>query len=179
MAAVRNLALIGALAATLAATWYAAGLEEADDALGDAAGDELLARPAPAPKRPPAPAPDAGAGAAVPNAAPAADAAPRLAPPAGDLFAVRSWQPPPPPPAPPAVAPPPVAPPLPFRYLGRMEDGGAIAVFLVEGNQPNARVLRQGDVSGNYRVDEITGEGMRLTYLPLNQTQQLLFGSSN
>lgn len=178
MAAVRNLALIGALAATLAATWYAAGLEEADDALGDAAGDELLARPAPAPKRPPASAPAPGADAD--SGAPArADAAPRLVPPAGDLFAVRSWQPPPPPPPPPAEALPPVAPPLPFRYLGRMEDGGAIAVFLVEGNQPNARVLRQGDVSGNYRVDEITGEGMRLTYLPLNQTQQLLFGSSN
>jgi hypothetical protein len=28
-------------------------------------------------------------------------------------------------------------------------------------------------------VDEITPQGMRLTYLPLNETQRLLFGSPN
>jgi hypothetical protein len=179
MAAARNLALIGALAATLAATWYAAGLEE--EGADATAGEELLARPggraAPSVRTPPP--------AVVASVATAAavstglDTATRLPPASADLFAVRSWQPPPPPPAPPAVTPPPVAPPLPFRYLGRLEDGGAIAVFLVEGNQPHARVLRQGDVSGPYRVDEVTAEGMRLTYLPLNQSQQLLFGSSN
>lgn len=170
MAGPRNLVLISALATTLAATWYAAGLEE--DGADAAAGEELLARPggAPTPTTPAAPPVDTPPPAAI---------ADRLPPASADLFAVRSWQPPPPPPPPPAVAPPPVAPPLPFRYLGRLEDGGAIAVFLAEGNQPHARVLRQGDVSGSYRVDEVTAEGMRLTYLPLNQSQQLLFGSSN
>lgn len=173
MAAARNLALIGALAATLAATWYAAGLE--DD---EVAGEELLARPA-GRTAPPAPAASVATASPASPVSPVTDTATRLPPASADLFAVRSWQPPPPPPAPPAVTPPPVAPPLPFRYLGRLEDGGAIAVFLVEGNQPHARVLRQGDVSGPYRVDEVTAEGMRLTYLPLNQSQQLLFGSSN
>lgn len=176
MPAARNLALIGALAATLAATWYAAGLEE--DGADATAGEELLARPT-GRTAPPAPAASVATASPASPVNPVTGTATRLPPASADLFAVRGWQPPAPPPPPPAVAPPPVAPPLPFRYLGRLEDGGAIAVFLVEGNQPHARVLRQGDVSGPYRVDEVTAEGMRLTYLPLNQSQQLLFGSSN
>lgn len=94
------------------------------------------------------------------------------------LFASHSWQPPPPPP-PPAVAPPtPQAPALPFRYMGRLEEDGRIAVFLQETGQPHPKVVRLGERWGHYRVDEITPEGMRLTYLPLNETQRLLFGSA-
>lgn len=185
MASQRNVLLIGALGLTLAATWYAAGLEEGDGA----AGDDLLARPQAAGPRssgvvreappPPSAASPQPTVAAAPPAA--QGSAQRLTAGSADLFAVRSWQPPPPPPPPVAAEappPPPVAPPLPFRYLGRMEDGPQITVFLSEGAQ-NVRVVRQGDQTGNYRIDEITPQGMRLTYLPLQQPQQLLFGSPN
>lgn len=185
MASQRNALLIGALGLTLAATWYAAGLEEGDPA----AGEELLARPSAARpdaatavgKTRDAPVATPAAAPAAPLPAPAAQAdAMRLKAGSADLFAVRSWQPPPPPPRPVVAeaAPPPTAPPLPFRYLGRMEDGPQITVFLAEGPQ-NVRVVRQGDQTGQYRIDEITPQGMRLTYLPLQQPQQLLFGSPN
>jgi hypothetical protein len=61
-----------------------------------------------------------------------------------------------------------------------MEEGGAVVVFLAEGAaDARPRLVRQGDPWPNYRVDEITPQGMRLTYLPLNETQRLLFGSPN
>lgn len=94
------------------------------------------------------------------------------------LFATLSWQPPPPPPVPAMAPPPPKAPPLPFRYIGRLEEDGRIAVFLQDSGPAHPRVVRQGDQWGTYRVDEITSEGMRLTYLPLNEPQRLLFGSA-
>jgi hypothetical protein len=91
-------------------------------------------------------------------------------------FAVRSWQPPPPAPisAPP---PPPRAPALPFRYLGRLEDGDQVVVFLAQDNRE--LVVRQGDKLPNYRIDEISKQGMRMTYLPLNETQRMLFGGGD
>ena len=71
----------------------------------------------------------------------------------------------------------PVAPPLPFRYLGRLEEDGQVAVFVSDGTA--TRVLRQGETVSNYRVEEINAQGMRLVYLPLNETQRLLFESKN
>ena len=59
-----------------------------------------------------------------------------------------------------------------------MEEDGRVVAFLAEGTQPVPRVVRQGDMLPNHRVDEITPQGMRLTYLPLNETQRLLFGST-
>lgn len=178
MANRRSIWLGTGLVLTLLASWYAAGV--------DGAEDDLLAEPersAPA-SRPAVP------GQAVQAALlPQADARPvasgmsepeaqRMTREGGNLFAVSSWQPPPPPPVAAAPAPPPRAPALPFRYLGRMEEDGRVVAFLAEGNQPHPRVVRQGDVLPNYRVDEITPLGMRLTYLPLNETQRLLFGST-
>lgn len=171
MASRRSLLLGAGLVITLAATWYAAGVDEA--------GDELLASPQRA-------APD---GSVVANKAEETPVdrvrAQREAPPVermardgGDLFATQSWKPPPPPPAKATPAPPPRAPELPYRYLGRMEEDGRVIAFLAEGAQQQPRVVRQGDLLSNYRVDEITPLGMRLTYLPLNETQRLLFGST-
>lgn len=184
----RSLVLLAALGLTLAATWYATSLDDpADDA--DAA-EALLARPlarqpAPLPAREQRP----GANGPVRDAIPAeatetatrsvpAPAGQRIRASSANLFAVRSWQPPPPPPPSPVEQPVvvPIAPPLPYRYLGRMEDSGRITVFLGEGAQ-SVRVVRQGDQLADYRIDEINAQGMRLTYLPLQQQQQLLFGS--
>lgn len=169
MANRRSLWLGGGLLLTLMATWYAAGVDDA--------GEELLAEPqrtAPAARTQVT---DVSAMATAPLAPRDTDAQ-RMTREGGDLFAPSSWQPPPPPPAAVAPAPPPRAPALPYRYLGRMEEDGRVIAFLAEGTQQLPRVVRQGDVLPNYRVDEITPQGMRLTYLPLNETQRLLFGST-
>ena len=169
MATTRSLWLIAALGLTLVATWYAAGLQ--------APADDAPVAQARVPQRPAAGTTDA---AARPNPAAAPGAASRMAQASANLFAPRSWQPPP---APPPVAPSPAAPepleapPLPFKYLGRLEEAGTVAVFLAEGNQ-HPRLVRKGDQLPNYRVDDITAEAMQLTYLPLNQTQSLPFGTA-
>ncbi|MBT9463075.1 hypothetical protein [Hydrogenophaga sp.] len=178
MASRRSLMLGGALVLTLVATWYAASVDEA--------ADEMLAAPQ---RAAPSGRTAAPGGAAAPNTAldvavgrePAerdANEPQRMARDGGNLFAAQSWKPPPPPPAVAAPAPPPRAPELPYRYLGRMEEDGRVIAFLAEGAQQQPRVVRQGDLLSNYRVDEITPLGMRLTYLPLNETQRLLFGSN-
>ena len=180
MASTRNLGLMGLLTLTLAATWYAAGL--------DAPEDDLLATPADPgaaeASRPAASVATDARGAGMAQASPTDALTPAQAP-AGvrmsagtrDLFGVRSWQPPPPPAAAPVAAPAPRAPVLPFRYIGRMEEEGRVAVFVSDGAL--TKVLRQGDTWTNYRVDEITAQGMRLTYTPLNETQRMLFESPN
>ena len=104
------------------------------------------------------------------------------------LFAPRSfYTPPPPPPAPPVVVaklapplppPPPSAPPLPFRYMGRMTDDLTQPVFfLVKGDQLyNVKV---GDViEATYRIDSVAGSSLRLIYLPLDIAQLLPMGQS-
>ena len=170
----RALAWTAALAATVLATWYAAGLDT--DAEGDPAADLAADLVAERPRSGPAPAAEP-ASPDTPGATEPTEPAPRMEPPLADLMPAQSWQPPPPPVAAAPPAPPPSAPPLPFRYLGRLEEGAQVAVFLAEGTQ--TRVVRQGDRLAQYRIDEITPQGMRLTYLPLNETQRLLFGSAN
>ena len=174
MANRRSLWLGGGLLLTLVATWYAAGVDDTGD-------DDLLAAPqrtAPAARVSLPQLPGLPAVASTTPAAPREPEAQRMTREGGDLFATLSWKPPPPPPAAVAPAPPPRAPALPYRYLGRMEEDGRVIAFLAEGTQLQPRVVRQGDLLPNHRVDEITSQGMRLTYLPLNETQRLLFGSN-
>jgi hypothetical protein len=77
--------------------------------------------------------------------------------------------PPPPPP------PPPMAPPLPLQYLGRMLDG-SVAQLFVSHNGDNL-ALKPGDtVAGSYRLDSIQTNRAVFTYMPLNQTQTMIFG---
>jgi hypothetical protein len=95
----------------------------------------------------------------------------------GNLFAAHSWLPPvvkPPPPLPP---PPPRAPALPFAYLGKMQDGAAMTVFVSQGARN--LVLRSGDTLPQYRVESITPTDMTFVYLPLGEKQRLTFGSEN
>lgn len=92
----------------------------------------------------------------------------------GNLFPVRGWLPPPP--VAQAVAAP-KAPPLPFKYLGKvLEDGGVVA-FVSEGTRTH--LLRKGDALPPYRVENVTPQEATLVYLPLNETQRLNFGSAN
>lgn len=100
----------------------------------------------------------------------------RYGPSTADLFAARSRPVVPVAPQLQEVAAP-VAPPLPFRYLGKMFDGPEVVAFLAEGTR--TLLLRRGDVVANYKVVEVTAEQMTLVYLPLNQTQKLPFGSAH
>ena len=91
------------------------------------------------------------------------------------LFGSRDFTPPP---APPPAAKPaaPVAPPVPFSYLGKMLGEGRWEVYLARAGQ--SYVVREGAAIDNtYRVERIAPPVLTLTYLPLNQVQQLNIGS--
>ena len=95
------------------------------------------------------------------------------------LFGRQDWTPPPAPPPerrePEPPPPPPMAPPLPFLFLGKAAEKGEWEVFLARGEK--IYVVRKQDViDGTYRVDAIVPPHLTLTYLPLNQVQQLNIG---
>jgi len=96
---------------------------------------------------------------------------------AASPFGRQDWTPPPPPQpvvqaAPP---PPPSAPPLPFTFIGKAVGDGAWEVYLARGER--TYVARVNEViDGTYRVDAIAPPILKLTYLPLNQVQQLNIG---
>ena len=96
---------------------------------------------------------------------------------ADGVFQSHSWTPPPPKMV--AVAapppPPPMAPPLPFVYLGKAAADGAWEVFLSRADK--TYIVRANTViDGAYKVVAIAPPVMTLTYLPLNQVQQLNIG---
>jgi len=65
----------------------------------------------------------------------------------------------------------PVAPPLPFRYLGKMLEDGKLAVFLANGEESLS--VSAGQRIGEYRVDKVTESEVVFTYLPLKTKQSL------
>ncbi|OON63782.1 hypothetical protein B0920_10645 [Massilia sp. KIM] len=90
-------------------------------------------------------------------------------------FARQDWTPPPEPAPPPPPPPPPSAPPLPFTFIGKSLQDGVWQVYLARGER--AYLVRDKDViDGAYRVDAIKPPVLTLTYLPLNQVQQLNIG---
>ena len=96
---------------------------------------------------------------------------------ADGVFQSQNWTPPPPKmiiaAAPPP--PPPMAPPLPFVYLGKAAADGAWEVFLSRADK--TYIVRANTViDGAYKVVAIAPPVMTLTYLPLNQVQQLNIG---
>jgi hypothetical protein len=92
----------------------------------------------------------------------------------GNAFGALDWTPPPKPAAPPPP-PPPSAPPLPFTFLGKAVEQGVWEVFLARGSE-TLIVRDKMVIDGVYRVDAIAPPGMTITYLPLNQVQQLNIG---
>ncbi|EJM75509.1 hypothetical protein PMI29_00303 [Pseudomonas sp. GM49] len=125
----------------------------------------------------------------APGAAAAASTAAAVAPikdlsPAGDLFAARSWK------AAPAlgtvteqpvdvtpVVQVPTAPPLPFQFVGRLDDRSDLQVFLQNGEK--IYVVRKGDViDQTWRIERISNEELSLVYLPLHLSQTLSVGST-
>jgi hypothetical protein len=100
-----------------------------------------------------------------------------------DAFTVRSWEPPPAPPPPPETpAPPPApeAPPLPFRYLGRQENGGGEGTalyFLAQGMEVHA-VHAGARLGPDHRFDGVGPGCLRFTYLPLSTPQTLMMDTN-
>jgi hypothetical protein len=65
----------------------------------------------------------------------------------------------------------PTLPPLPFRYIGRMQDGDKLAVFLMNGAESIA--VAAGQRIGDYRVEKVTDAEIVFTYLPMKAKQTL------
>lgn len=128
-------------------------------------------------------------GSAVPSAAQARTAAPRAlddgpsqgavviqdpATPGGqvtDVFAVRTWEPPPPP-----VDTTPQPPPLPFKFLGRIAaPGKGIAFMLAQGER--VLVVSVGDsIGSDYQVEKYEKGQLLFRYRPMNISQTLAVG---
>lgn len=121
---------------------------------------------------------------ALPAGQPAAPVAIKDLSPAGDLFAARSWK------AAPTlasvteqpvnVAPVvqvPTAPPMPFQFIGRMDDRTDLQVFLQSGEK--IYVVRKGDViDETWKIEGISDLELSLVYLPLHLSQTLSVGSA-
>ncbi|TYQ17598.1 UNVERIFIED_ORG: hypothetical protein JN05_02894 [Zoogloea ramigera] len=75
-----------------------------------------------------------------------------------------------------APAPPPMAPPVPFNYFGKAVQDGAWEVYLARGDK--TYIARNHSViEGAWRVDRIAPPLLTVTYLPLNQVQQINIGA--
>lgn len=102
-----------------------------------------------------------------------------------DPFTTKSWFTPPPAPAPDIVkrqaAPAePSAPPLPYTYLGQMEDEtGHMTVYLAQGSRA-INAMAGDTLDGTYHLDAVTENTVDMTYLPLKikQTLQISRGNS-
>jgi hypothetical protein len=69
------------------------------------------------------------------------------------------------------------APPLPFRYVGKMIEDGKLSVFLMRGDDSFS--IRKGQRIDDYRVDKITESSVVFTYLPLKTRQELNLSAVN
>ena len=76
------------------------------------------------------------------------------------------------------VAAPPVAPPLPFTYIGKMASEGKWEVYLARGER-TIIVKPESTIESVYRVESIRPPVLSLTYLPLNQAQNMNIGGAN
>lgn len=103
--------------------------------------------------------------------------------PAVDPFARRGFAPGPQSPQA-AQASAPEAPPLPFRYVGKMIEDGNLAVFLARGEDSYSVHAGQGQkrrqqLDEQYRVDKVTETSVTFTYLPLKTKQTLDIPAAN
>ena len=174
---------VGAFYAAAHWSWAAqAGSNDGVDLVGPAIG--AAPRPAATASAGNAAASAAALGAsATPSRAPAparADRSEVIPGATGELFAVLSWLPPPPPPPPPVPASPPpppappVAPPLPFAFVGMVEQGTpAPQAFLAKGDV--LLIVAAGDTidGGVYRVESLSPTAIVLMHVPTNTQQSM------
>lgn len=165
-----------------AALAFAAGLAVFGDNTPEAEVAEAVERAAPAPRaaqRAAGEAPRKNAEPAIlrllPREALIGDSADAFNAGENELFARQDWAPPPPPPARLRPPPPPSAPPLPFAYIGKSVEDGSWEVYLARGERTYL-VRDKAVIDGIYRVESIAPPILTLTYLPLNQVQQINIG---
>jgi hypothetical protein len=96
---------------------------------------------------------------------------------ARDIFKSKSWYVPPPPPPPepvvaPAPPPPPKAPPLPFQFIGWMDDGDQLRAFLSRGEQVYT-AAEGAQLDADYRIEKVDAAQITFLYLPLSEKQVL------
>jgi len=163
----------GFFAVAAALTWGAGYLQPVEES------DDQLAVAAPAGKKPSTLRGDLPAVSTTAKAAPIRDLSP-----VGDLFSAHSWK------AaavlatvieqPVAVTPAeqaPTLPPIPFQFVGRLDDRRDLQVFLQDGEK--LYVVRKGDVIDNtWRIEAISDVELSFVYLPLHLSQTLSVGSS-
>lgn len=66
----------------------------------------------------------------------------------------------------------PVAPPLPFRYFGKLTERGATEVFVMRGDDLIS-IAPGRKIDQEYRVEKITDTSISFTYLPMKMTQSM------
>ena len=91
-------------------------------------------------------------------------------PPQSDPFA-RPAEPEPRPAAQPARAEKPSAPPLPFKYFGKLTEKGKTEVYVMRGDE--LLTVAAGQNIGEYRVDSVSEASIAFTYLPLKTKQTM------
>lgn len=158
----RWLIWIGLLLATAVAAFYPAGPTTAVDAEVAEAAD----------RRPPTTPPGQAAAAPDGDAVAGEDR--------NDPFAPRQWEAKaePTPPPPPVVAPPPPPPeptgppPLPYKFMGSLNDGGVQTIYLSQGEQ--TLLAKPGAVlDGTYKVLSIDSQQIEFEYIPTGEHQRL------
>ena len=78
----------------------------------------------------------------------------------------------------PQPAPAPVAPPLQFKYLGKVIEGKTTRVFLALADKNH--VVGIGErIDNQYRIERISDETIEFTYLPLRIKQTLLINQQS
>ena len=65
-----------------------------------------------------------------------------------------------------------LAPPLPFRYVGRLVHNGKAEALLMRGTMLHS-VAEGDEIDGEYRVERITGASIQFSYLPGRVRQKL------
>lgn len=95
-----------------------------------------------------------------------------------DIFAVRTWEPPTPIKEVASVVPPPApqAPPLPFRYSGKIEETGKAPVFFLAQGEKILAVSPGDQIKGDYLVGKIEGGQLRFLYRPMKIEQSIRIG---
>lgn len=96
-----------------------------------------------------------------------------------DAFGAKSWVVAPPPPLPPSspVIEPPRAPPLPFRFLGQVDEGNGQRIFyLTRGTEMISASVGE-KIDNTYILERADGGSLRFVYLPLREAQILQIGT--
>jgi len=180
----RHWVLGAGLAATLAATMWAAQTNPDDAAVQATAGD----RRETSPLSEPGPSSHEAGKASNTNSEPEAPLVTDWSPVQRKPWAearpgqFAAWSPPPPPapppPPPPAPPAPPMAPAFPYQLIGRMVDGNtpdAPAVAFLSGPLRSVAVHAGEVLEGQWRIDEISATGLAVTWLPGKLKQNIAF----